>query len=160
MSYGVLKGALGPNRYVRARTKLPVSSLETASNLVVAGNNFQIQDSGVHFIDLLLNISSYQGNTPYTIELYDETDTVVVQSYQAVAYPQAAQDQWFGFNWNVTDPTHQYSFYLTPDADNYSRTANYGLLLTDLNLRAEVKSAASGGTNDAYLLAVATLGMG
>jgi len=159
MSYGVIVGPTGPNRIARSRTKLTLSAVQTASGVTIGANSFQIADAGVAFIGVDINVSAPDIQTGFSLELYDETAGAPVQSYHSLAYAARPEDQCFGFNFTA-DPTHQYSFYLTPDADNYSRTANYGLLLTDLNLRAEIKSAGGASPNDPYLLAVAALNLG
>jgi hypothetical protein len=139
MAYGVVYGANAVTKIPLARTKLPVVSIAAASGVVAAGvNNFVVQTLGLHQVDFDLNVSSPTNDTPYTIELYNETLGVLVQSRNAVAPQQAhSEDMWFGFEFTVANIAHQYAFYLTPVIG--SAPLGAALLLQEINYRAVVQ---------------------
>jgi len=146
MPYGVAYGNNASTRIPLARTQLPIASIAAAAGMApgVGANTFTLAALGLYQIDLDLNVSAPSNDTPFSIELYNETLGAVVQSRNAVA-PQQPQpeDMWFGFEFTVANVNHEYSFYITPLINR--APVNFALLLQEINFRAVVQEFSSGG---------------
>jgi hypothetical protein len=146
MSYGVINGLTGSYKITPARTKLPISSILPASDLVAGAtpDTFVVQLTGLYQVDLSINLSSPGNNVLFTLELFNVTTGTMVQQRTGTvpgqAYPEV---MYFGFNWDNLSATDEYAFYITPDLGAFYK--DYALLVSDLNFRAVVQMFGGSG---------------
>ena len=148
MAHGVIYGQDGVVRVPLARTRLPVNGIVAGSGIVAGAtpNTFVVQELGYHQIDFDFNVNSPTNDTPFTLQLWNETAGMLVQSRNAVSPQQAhASDMYFGFEWNNASLTDEYAFYVVP---NIGTAPNgFALLLQEINFRAVVQEfAGASGT--------------
>ena len=138
MGYGVIQTSQGVLDVPVARTKLAIASALSSKGINVAAGSFSLDDIGSYTLDVELNIQSPSNDLPFTLELYNETLGAAVQTVESVAPAKSAPSNlWMGFELTVTDPAHQYSFYIYPTNRGYAITGR-AFILFEINLRAMV----------------------
>jgi hypothetical protein len=144
MSYGVMKSGSSTVRIPLARTKIALTSLENYQGLTLAGGSVSFADLGTYFFEVQINVVGNNQDMPFRLELYNETLAALVQSRDGVAPQQGLpSDLWYGFNFDVTNVLHTYSFYLTPLAS--AAPTNNAVSLIGQNLRVLVTQLSRSG---------------
>jgi hypothetical protein len=118
-SSGVLSGSLSQLRLPRGTVRIPISAGMFLTNVVIVGDTFQIGTLGEFILDTVLKPSAASVDTNYTVELFDETAGVILQSFDCKVAPVSApDDQSWLFTINVVDVTHFYSLRITTTQGN------------------------------------------
>ncbi len=134
MSYGVMKSGSATVRIPLARTKIALTSLENYQGLTLAGGSVSFADIGTYFLEVQINVVGNNQDMPFRLEVYNETLGAIAQFREGVAPQQGLpSDLWYGFNFDVTNRLHTYSFYVTPLASAAPR--NNAVTLIGQNLR-------------------------
>jgi hypothetical protein len=109
MSSLILQGTAGIVTLPRGTTRLAIPNVLFNNNCTVVGNTFKLLDAGQYLLDIALQLTAFGSDLAYTLELFNETDSVVVASNASGVSPVSApvQQQFqFGF---TADPTKFYS---------------------------------------------------
>ncbi len=146
MSSGVVKSASGKTDIPAVRTKIVLTSAAAAKGLVVGAGSFTVTDPGTYFLDIELNAFGPAGDRGFLLELYNETTAAIVTSERSTAPRQDyGEDLWFGWQFDVTNTAHVYSFYITPDSAGIGYTGR-AIVLDLVNIRAELRQLSSNGS--------------
>jgi hypothetical protein len=115
-SSGVIIGTTpdSPQRLPRGTTRLSIGSSQFLTNVVIAGDTFQISTLDVFEFNVTIKPSAASTDAMYNIELFDETLGSIIESFPAEIYPSSAPlEQCFTFVFEVLDATHFYSIRIT-----------------------------------------------
>jgi hypothetical protein len=94
MSTGAILCPAGTVTVPRGISRLSLSGLRLSANVALAGGNtFQLSDAGTYLLDFSFQPSASLSDVAYMLELFDETASVVVQSFGNSVSPNAAPPQ-------------------------------------------------------------------
>jgi hypothetical protein len=118
-SSGVLSGSLNQLRLQRGTVRIPIVSSAFLTNITIVGDTFQIATLDEFILDTVLKPSAASTDINYTVELFNETTGMVLQSFDCKVSPVSApNDQSWLFTINVVDVTHFYSLRITTTTGN------------------------------------------
>ncbi len=109
MSSLVLQGSAGNVSLPRGITRLAIPNVLLNNNCTVVGNTFKMLDAGEYLLDVALQLTAFGSDLAYTLELYNETDAVVVATIPNSISPSSAPlQQQFQYAFTA-DPAKFYS---------------------------------------------------
>jgi len=121
MSAGIITGITqsSPFRLPRGTTRLPIGSIAFPTNMGIAGDTFILFDAGLHLLTVIIRSSGAEVDTPFAVNLFNETTQTVLAMYQGPTPPASAPDtRVYSIPLNVVDPTQAYSLQITTTGGN------------------------------------------
>ncbi len=125
-------------------TRLGISAVDVNSGITVVGNTFQPGTVADFYLEVELYLDSIRQVRSYTIDLFNETTSTVVQRFKADAESAGIGDfHSFIFALSVADATHFYSLRITPTGGGPEPRLN---IIISRTLIAQFGGGGGGGT--------------